>query len=187
MYYYDFIMSNLNKPLYFVFGNHHLDDYSHYDKKHGVDADPFQTQAAQFKNTGAAYIECKIAKQTNMLLLGLGGCMRYNKGKNQFTEYGMLLKIITILPALVYNRLRYGRFLDILITHAPPYNIHDLQDVCHQGFRVFRWFMKIFKPKYLIHGHVHLYENTKNRVTRYRDTQVINAYDHFILEIPDWN
>ncbi|MDX9810656.1 MAG: metallophosphoesterase, partial [Sphaerochaetaceae bacterium] len=28
--YYEYIVTSLNKPLYFVFGNHHLDDLSKY-------------------------------------------------------------------------------------------------------------------------------------------------------------
>ena len=58
---------------------------------------------------------------------------------------------------LVLNRLLYGRYLDILITHAPPLGIHDKTDRCHQGFRAFVTFMERFRPRYLIHGHVHVY------------------------------
>ena len=50
--YYDFIVSSLNKPLYFVFGNHHLEDSHRYRRP----ADPF----APLRRTGArtAWVPC---------------------------------------------------------------------------------------------------------------------------------
>jgi hypothetical protein len=45
--------------------------------------------------------------------------------------------------------------------------------------------MKVFKPKYLIHGHVHLYDLSAVRVTRYLDTVVLNAYSHYVIDTGD--
>jgi len=42
--------------------------------------------------------------------------------------------------------------------------------------------MDFFKPKYLIHGHIHLYELNEVHKTQYRDTTVLNCYDHLVLE-----
>jgi hypothetical protein len=42
--------------------------------------------------------------------------------------------------------------------------------------------MRVFKPKYLIHGHVHLYNINDNRKTIYHDTVVINAYGHIVID-----
>ena len=39
-----------------------------------------------------------------------------------------------LVPSPVLNKLRYGRFLDVLITHAPPRGVHDESDLCHAGF-----------------------------------------------------
>jgi len=181
--YYDFIISNLNKPLYFIFGNHHLGDMDYYKKNQWRHYSYFVSEKTKFIGVGATYLERRCIKHDNLLLMGLGGSIRYNKGENQFTDLEMYLRILTIIPRLIYNRIRYGRFLDILITHAPPYKIHDQEDRCHKGFKAFRWFMQMFKPKYFIHGHIHLYSKTKNRTEKYLNTEVINAYDHFILEI----
>jgi Icc-related predicted phosphoesterase len=108
--------------------------------------------------------------------------MRYNRGENQFTEFGMYLEIFKLIPRLILNRLFRGRFLDILLTHASPAGIHDKQDRCHWGFKAFLWFMRVFKPKYLIHGHIHLYDLADVRLTRYQDTLVINAYSHYVID-----
>lgn len=42
--------------------------------------------------------------------------------------------------------------------------------------------MNRFKPKYLLHGHVHLIDMNEPRVKEYSDTKVINIYKNYILE-----
>ena len=43
-----------------------------------------------------------------------------------------------------------------------------------------------YHPQYLVHGHVHLcYDNTLERVRDYNGTTLINAYERFVLEIPE--
>ena len=34
----------------------------------------------------------------------------------------------------------------------------------------------------MIHGHIHLYDNREERVSKYEDTTIINAFAHYILE-----
>ena len=94
----------------------------------------------------------------------------------------MQLRILGIVPRLVWNRVVHGRFLDILLTHASPYGMNDRPDPTHVGFRAFVQFMDRFGPKYLLHGHVHLYDlNAQRRVT-YGQTEIINVYDHYVLD-----
>jgi Icc-related predicted phosphoesterase len=112
---------------------------------------------------------------------GQGGSMMYHRGDNQYTEFRMFLEMVKLIPALMLHRIFRGRFLDVLLTHAAPRNIHDKEDPCHRGFKIFRWFMRVFRPKYLIHGHIHLYDLADLRTTRYHDTWVINAYSHYII------
>jgi Icc-related predicted phosphoesterase len=97
----------------------------------------------------------------------------------------MMHKVWRLVPALVLNRLRYGRYLDILITHAPPAGIHDKPDRCHQGFPAFRTFMDWFRPRYLIHGHIHVYGPEEQTTTIYGHTQVINTYGYRVVEIDE--
>jgi hypothetical protein len=42
--------------------------------------------------------------------------------------------------------------------------------------------MRVFKPRYLLHGHIHLYDLNARRRTRYHETDVINVYDHYVLD-----
>ena len=55
--------------------------------------------------------------------------MRYRPGAPyQYTELEMALKVWGMAQALAMNRLRHGRYLDILISHSPPFGIHDGED-----------------------------------------------------------
>jgi Icc-related predicted phosphoesterase len=181
--YLEFIVSSLNKPLFFVFGNHNLHQFYYY-KNSGV-FDIFSMTAARknIPGLGTVYAGGRVIREGNMLIAGLGGSMRYNGGKNQFSNFEMNLRILGLAPRLLFNVIRYGRALDVLLTHAPPHGIHDQIDLCHRGFRAFLWFMKVFKPKYLIHGHIHLYDSAEERISVYHNTIVINAYSHFVVDM----
>ncbi len=185
--YYDYILSNLNKPLLFVFGNHNLKRLPDYDYRHKPEP---EAQSATYKPKppgGGYYVSGRVVLMNGIIFAGLGGSMSYNRGLNQFSNRGMFLYMLRLIPSLLWHRLIHGRFLDVLITHAPPEGIHDCQDRCHRGFRAFIWFMKAFKPRFLIHGHVHLYGNNGERRAEYRDTVVINAFDHYVIDVEEWN
>jgi Icc-related predicted phosphoesterase len=182
--YLDFIVSTLNKPLYFVFGNHNLKDFELYQPTSSTQFSNFYVRHAHHYS-GATHIDGKLVQDGGVLMAGLGGSMRYNKGKNQFTDFQMRLSMWKMLPRLMWNKIRYGRYVDILLTHASPQGIHDKDDICHRGFPSFLWFMKKFRPRYLIHGHIHLYDLNDVRVSQFEDTTVINAYSHYLIEFED--
>jgi len=54
--------------------------------------------------------------------------------------------------------------------------------LCHRGFKAFRWFIKTFKPKYHIHGHIHLYDHSAIRRTRWLQTDIVNACGHYVID-----
>ena len=176
--YLDYIVSTLNKPLFFVFGNHHTDDLKHYKKLWNT---PLVQETREYMGCGAIHLGTKVKIEDKLILAGFGGSMRYNNGANQFTDFEMFMEIIKIIPSLLWNRIFRGRFVDILLTHAPPKGIHDKTDKCHMGFKSYLWFMKIFKPKFLIHGHIHLYDLADVRCTKWENTTVINAYSHYVI------
>ncbi len=43
--------------------------------------------------------------------------------------------------------------------------------------------MRTFKPRYLVHGHVHLYDRNATREMRYESTIIVNAYDHIVIDL----
>jgi Icc-related predicted phosphoesterase len=177
--YLEFIVSSLNKPLLFVFGNHNLEGYQSH-KEELVNLMDMDRNASL--GSGAVHIGSKVKVEEGFIIAGLGGSMMYNRGENQYTNREMYLEILKLIPGMLLNRIFRGRFLDILLTHAAPQGIHDKSDRCHQGFKAFLWFMRTFKPKYLIHGHIHLSDLSDLRTTKYQDTLVINAYGHYIID-----
>lgn len=175
-YYIEFVISMLNKPAYYVFGNHGREfefqggKGDNWNQKHAPD--------------GAVDLHKHTVNLNGLLLAGLEGSIRYNdSSRSQYTDTEMRFNIARLLPKLLYNRLRYGRWLDVLVTHSPPWGIHDKPDRAHQGFRAFLTFMHYFKPRYLLHGHIHLYRQNEVTRTTYEATEVINVYPFRILDL----
>jgi Icc-related predicted phosphoesterase len=177
--YLDFIVSSLNKPLFFVFGNHHTEDMKYYYKQRNALLDD---ELVEYQGCGAVHLGSKVKREGKTIIAGLGGSMRYNKGPNQFTDFQMFLQSAKLFPRLLWNRVFHGRYLDILLTHAPPRGVHDKKDKCHNGFKTYLWFMKVFKPGYLVHGHIHLYDMSETRCTKWGNTTVVNAYGHYVID-----
>ncbi|MDR3139653.1 MAG: metallophosphoesterase [Treponema sp.] len=182
--YLEFIVSSLNKPLLFVFGNHNLEELKIYKPGEDFFLPP---EEAIIHGSGATHIGSRVVTEGGMIFAGLGGSMRYNKGENQYTEFQMNLEILKLLPKLIINRVFRGRYLDVLLTHASPQGVHDREDRCHWGFKAFLRFIRLFKPRYLIHGHIHLYDLSDVRLTRYENTLVINAYSHYVIDTEEKN
>ncbi len=183
-YYLEYIVTMLDVPLYYVPGNHdkaeqYLSDGRIIHRAEGCESLDSRTAVQVL-----AAPPNPAARAPRLLLAGLGGSMRYNnEGRHQYSEDGMNGRVLRLAPGLLANRLRYGRFLDILVTHAPPRGIHDDTDLAHTGFKSFRTFMDLFRPKLLLHGHSHIYRSDVVTSTRYQDTQVINVYPYRLI---DW-
>lgn len=178
-----FISATLNRLVGFVFGNHNLKELHTF--LGGGRSSLFDTSVeAQMRSYyGATCLEGTTRVMEGVIVAGLGGSIAYNNGEHQFSDFAMTMRIIRLIPRLLFNRLFRGRYLDILLTHAPPQGIHDKEDRCHQGFSSFLWFMRVFRPRYLLHGHIHLYDINEERVTHYHETQIINVYDHYVLDL----
>jgi len=171
--YLEFVTTKLNVPVLYVFGNH----------DQGV-----HTADGRFKQEpeGCINLDERVEEAKGLLIAGLEGSMRYSgRGEHQYSEWEMRMKALRMSPALWMNRLQHGRFLDILVTHAPPYQIHDGMDLCHTGFHTFLWMMKSYRPRYLIHGHQHVYSPETTIRTTYHHTEVLNAYGHQIIHWPE--
>ena len=191
--YVDFVVDTLNKPTFFVFGNHDLEEYKYY-KSQPVQPD-FSSPSNQFKHChGADYasnknIRCRNlrfplpnGKTTPLLVTGVSGSIRYNNGEDQFTNTQMFFQLLRLVPGLLWNKIRHGRYCDVFLTHASPRHIHDKEDPCHKGFKCFNWFIRRFSSALLIHGHIHLYDLQATRCSVSHNTTVVNAYSHIIVD-----
>ncbi len=171
-YYLDFLISALDVPLFYVHGNH--DGEPQYTSDRGI----------MTGVSGGRDIHSRTVNINGLLLAGLGGSMRYRpRGKHMFTESEMRAQLARLVPKLLWNRQRHGRYLDILVAHSPPFGIHDRNDLPHTGFKVFLTLMRIFKPRFLLHGHIHIYRQDYPRVTQYEQTSVINVFPYRVMDV----
>ena len=171
-YYLEFILSMLNVPLLYVHGNHDPEREYLSDGSHIIGP------------SGGLNLHRRVHKENNLLLVGLEGSIRYKSGGNfQYTQQEMWLNVFSLMPRLYINKLLYGRYVDVLVAHSPPLGIHNGEDRVHVGFKAFLWFLKVFKPGYLIHGHRHVYRPDEITETRYIDTLVKNIYPYKVVDI----
>lgn len=130
---------------------------------------------------GCECIEDKLVKVNGLRILGLGGCPVYSGGPHQYTEREMRKRIRRLRL-----KIRLAGGVDIVLTHSPAEGYGSGEDYAHRGFECLVDLIDKYKPKYLIHGHVHLSYNTKMpRVLRRGETTIINAYERYVLELPD--
>jgi Icc-related predicted phosphoesterase len=170
-YYLEFIVTMLDVPLYYVPGNH--------DKPNQYMSDGRVVNRAE----GCEPLDGRLASRSTLLLAGLGGCLRYNAdASHQYTQGEMQARVMGLAPALLANRVRYGRFLDVFISHAPPRGIHDGPDLAHTGFDAFLKLMDWFQPRFWLHGHSHVYRTDAVTATRYKQTVVLNVYPCRVIE-----
>ena len=149
-----------NAPLYFVGGNH---DIRYKDKL----------------PQGGLDLHGRVERIQGLNFLGLEGSRWYGGGPYQYTEGQMRGIIRRLRPTLWWQG-----GIDIVITHAPPRHVHDAEDLCHRGFKSFRWLIDKYQPNFFIHGHIHRhFSDPSERVTLVEATKVVNTYGYNILEI----
>ncbi len=158
--YMEFIVSMLNVPCYYVPGNH---DTSFLDR-----APP-----------GWIPLDDQLVTHSGVTMIGLGGSQRYRPGRAyQYTEAEMRRRLLRLKPSIWMKR----KPIDIIVTHAPPYGLGDLEELSHRGFKVFLEIITAYKPKYFFHGHVHLNYSQHPRTLVHDCTRVINGYQHYVLD-----
>jgi hypothetical protein len=167
--YLEYIAAMLNVPCLFVHGNHDQPEY--------LSSGATLTHPGGWINLDGRTINIK-----GLLLGGLEGAMGHKPGARfQYSDSEMAFKVWRMAPTLLVNRILYGRCLDILITHSPPFGIHDGNDLAHRGFKALLKFVERFRPRYLLHGHKHRHCDEPWE-TSCQDTKVINVYPLRVIE-----
>jgi Icc-related predicted phosphoesterase len=164
------LLTLLNVPLYYVPGNH----------------DPIYNERDSLAHAeGGFNLDLKLVRENKFLIAGFGGCIRYRPdGTNQYTQLEAYLRALRLLPGLLWNRVHYRRYLDILISHSPPFGIHDEDTRAHQGLKAVNWLLRMSKPRYHFHGHTHFYRrNLAASETTIGLTRIINVYPYRIMEV----
>lgn len=157
--YLSFLVTMSSVPVLYVHGNH-------------------DTKYESIPPEGCVCIEDTIYVYNGVRILGLGGSMRYKPGAHQYTEREMRKRVRKLRFSLWRNR-----GFDVLVTHAPAYRLNDGEDLPHRGFQAFLGLMEKYRPKFFLHGHVHMnYGRQYKRYDLYQGTHVINAYEKCIFD-----
>ncbi len=158
--YLTFLATLATVPLLYVHGNHD----AIYDEK---------------PPEGCICIDDTVYEYKGIRIAGLGGSMCYNMKKYQYTEKEMKSRVRKLRFKIIKHK-----GIDILVTHSPSAGFNDGEDIPHKGFEVFNTILEKYKPKYHLHGHVHLnYNWAQKRESIYNDyTIVINGYEKYIFE-----
>jgi len=160
--YLSFVVTMANRPVLYIHGNHD-----------GV--------YAKRPPEGCDCIEDKLVTVKGLRILGLGGSRLYNGGPHQYSEKAMERRIRRLRRSIA----RAGG-VDLVLTHSPAAGYGDEDNPAHRGFDAFIDLMNMYRPKYLIHGHVHKsYGHSLTRELQHGETQIINATGYYILELPD--
>lgn len=169
-YYLEYLTTILNRPLYYVHGNHDTSVV-------------YTDQGRQVVvPRGCEPLDGKVAVYTGLIMAGLGGSIRYsNQSEYQYTQAEMDRRVLWLMLRLSLTRLRCGRWLDILVTHSPPFGVGDGPDRAHIGFRAFHTLMRRLKPRYLLHGHQHTYRGPLPSA-QVGSTAVLNVFPYRVIE-----
>lgn len=164
--YLEYIISMLDVPLYYVRGNH---------------ASKVETTSGGDRTEvwGGIDLHRRVRRDpSGLLMAGIEGSLQYNFGPHQYSQAEMWAFVFGLVPGLMLNKIRYGRYLDVFVTHASPWKIHDMDDRPHRGAKAFRWFIDVFQPKYHLHGHIHIYRPDTITETTVGRTKVVNTFGY---------
>ena len=158
--YLSFLVTMGGMPLLYVHGNH---DQT-YDRH---------------PPEGCECIEDRLVTVNGLRILGLGGSPLYSGGPHQYSERQMQWRIQKLRCKLW----RAGG-VDLVVTHSPALGLGDDADYAHRGFACLVKLLDQYKPRYLVHGHVHMnYGFRPNRVLQHGPTTIINAWERYMLDI----
>ena len=168
--YLEYLVTVLNKPMYYVPGNH----------------DPeYNPRDPLARADGGSNLDLKLVRFKKFLIGGFGGSVRYRPdGTNQHSQTDAYFRAFRMVPRLMLNRMNYGRSLDILITHSPALGIHDDDTQAHRGLKAINWLLRVAKPRYHFHGHTHFQRgNLSPSESTHGLTKIINVFPYKIIEV----
>jgi uncharacterized protein len=179
--YLEFLASTTNRPVVFVPGNH------------DPAAPPVRThRSGQFlragmpceppRPAGCLNADGTVLDAGGLRIAGLGGCVRYRPGPNQYTQAEYQRRAARLLRRVGRLQRRARGSVDVLLTHAPPRGLGDGDDRPHVGVEALHGLLERLAPAWHLHGHIHPYgfPRPDRHVGR---TTVRNVIPYRVLEI----
>ena len=127
---------------------------------------------------GGIDLHNRLVVLNDTIFAGFEGSLPYKEGPFLYSQTEMWRFVLGMVPRLLWMKLVYSRYLDVVIAHSPPYGIHDKDTNIHGGYQAFRWLIKTFQPSYFFHGHIHVYTPDETVETVLGHTKIINTYGH---------
>lgn len=160
--YLEHIETLANVPLVYVWGNHDMAYMEH----------PPQ---------GCYSIEGQLRDFRGIRIMGVGGSMKYNDHVFGFTEKQMRSRVGRLA---LLARATGG--VDIVVAHAPIRGYGDMDDLPHQGFEAFDYYVDKLKPTFFLHGHIHReYGRVARTLEHPCGTTIVNACGAYMFDYPD--
>jgi len=175
--YLEYIVSRANVPLIYVPGNHDPGLAPADTTWSPLGAEPLPQGPL-----GCDSADGRVLEVLGLRIGGLGGSIRYRPGPNQYTQPQMRRRALALEFRVRLKRVRRGRRLDVLLTHAPPFGGGPPADPAHVGFAAFSRIYRMLDPAVHVHGHVHLYGRSQPE-RRVGNTRIINAVPSRLIEI----
>ncbi|HLU43043.1 MAG TPA: metallophosphoesterase [Microthrixaceae bacterium] len=175
--YLEYVASAADRPVLFVPGNHDPAQPLPRLTRRGTwvnDGIP----AWDLRPWGGRNVDTDVTVESGLRVAGLGGCVRYRPGPNQYDQRQFARRARRLLRRVR----RSGGQVDVLLTHAPPAGLGDGDDAAHHGVEVLHDVLDKLQPTWHLHGHIHPFGHpTPDR--RVGRTTVANVIPYRVLEI----
>jgi Predicted phosphoesterases, related to the Icc protein len=131
---------------------------------------------------GFADADGRVVDVSGLRIAGLGGCVRYRPGPNQWTQWQQARRARSLVRAARRMTRRDGRAVDVLLTHCPPRHCGDREDGPHHGFECLHAVVAALRPRLLLHGHIHPFgQPVPDRLLG--STRVVNVVGRRVMEL----
>ena len=172
------IMEVLDRPLVFVPGNHDPELSGYRSARSGLVLRAGLPATPPWP-AGAVNADACVVEAGGLRIAGLGGCLRYSTGPNQYSEAQQRRRARRLARRARWPR---ARPVDVLLTHAPPRGVGDGEDLPHRGFAALHHLVDVLQPGLLLHGHVHPY-GAATPERRLGHTAVRNVVGRHVVQV----
>ncbi len=161
--YLSFVADAFHAPLRYIRGNHDV-GAAWSDTRRALLPEPMR--------------DGRVVEELGLRLVGFSGSPVYNDRGMQVSAVGMWSKVIGSWRAA-------RRAVPVLlVTHAPPRDLNDDDDLPHRGFVAFRWLADRLEPPLWLHGHTALVRRgMDDRCARHNGTLFYNCTGSTLVEL----
>jgi hypothetical protein len=161
--YLSFVVDAFGAPLHYVRGNHDV--------------------GAAWAHTELALLpepmpDAKLIEEAGVRIIGFSGSPTYSGRGLEVPAGGMWRKAL-----LAWLRAAPARPV-LVVSHAPPRDVNDDDDLAHRGFTAFRWLTSRLEPPLWLHGHTALVRRgIDQRSVRMNGTLFYNCTGATLIEL----